>query len=68
MQCCRRWNRGEVSGVVWSVTGSPNINQEHLIMLKPNTLRQGGIVVASVASSVPVILPSKCTSQDIIEN
>ena len=68
MQCSRRWNRGVGSGVVWTVTGSLNTNQELLIMLKPNTLRQGDIVVTSVASTVQVIHPSKCTSQDIIEN
>ena len=68
MQCCPRWNKGEGSGVVWIVTGSPNTNQEPLIMSKPNTLRQGDIVVTSVASSVQVIHPLKCTSQDIIEN
>ena len=68
MQCFRRWNRGVGSGVVWSVIGSRNINQEYLIMWKQNILKQEDTVVPFVANFVPVIHPSKCTSQDIIEN
>ena len=68
MQCFQRWNRGKGSGVVWSVIGSRNINQEYLIMLKQNTLKQEDTAVPCVANSVPVIHPSKCTSQDTIEN